>query len=309
MIVLHGAREKIRWLRFSPDGRSLVAPCPLGVQLWHLPGGGPPTTIRGFPGVTSARFTPDGAKLLLCGRLAAVVDVSSRELTQVPLELPDRPVDCELSPDGRVLVAAQRPRPDPGQAHSLNALPDAASILFCRPLAEPGSSLWSSGISGHVVGPPLFLAGGDRFVTLEWGHDRRFVTRESSTGAVVSERWTPYLGPFENPVLSPDGRLIACRQGGQVAVHSLEALQAEPLTFGNDNPKEFTGLAFHPSGRRLAVSSNDGTVKLYDTANWELAGAFDWGIGRLRSVAFSPDGMLAAAGGDQGQVVLWDVDA
>jgi hypothetical protein len=36
--------------------------------------------------------------------------------------------------------------------------------------------------------------------------------------------------------------------------------------------------------------------------------AFNWEIGRLRSVAFSPDGMLAAAGGDRGKIVVWDVD-
>jgi WD40 repeat protein len=70
----------------------------------------------------------------------------------------------------------------------------------------------------------------------------------------------------------------------------------------------FTGLAFHPSGRYLAATSNDATVKLYDTSTWKVARAFNWDIGRLRSVAFSPDGMLAAAGGDRGKVVVWDVD-
>jgi WD40 repeat protein len=49
-------------------------------------------------------------------------------------------------------------------------------------------------------------------------------------------------------------------------------------------------------------------VKLYDTTSWKVAQAFNWDIGRLRSVAFSPDGMLAAAGGEKGKIVVWDVD-
>jgi WD40 repeat protein len=109
-------------------------------------------------------------------------------------------------------------------------------------------------------------------------------------------------------VVSPDRRLLAGRRGAWVAVLPTDDLGAEPTRLRNDNRKEFTGLAFHPSGRYLAAASNDATVKLYDTATWAVAEVYNWDIGRLRSVAFSPDGMLAAAGGDKGKIVVWDVD-
>ena len=76
----------------------------------------------------------------------------------------------------------------------------------------------------------------------------------------------------------------------------------------NDTRRHFTDAAFHPGGRFLAATSNDATVKLYDTSTWDVARTFTWQIGRVRSIAFSPDGTLAAAGGDTGQVVVWDVD-
>ena len=76
----------------------------------------------------------------------------------------------------------------------------------------------------------------------------------------------------------------------------------------NDGRQWYTAIAFHPSGRFLAATSNDATVKLYDTDTWQVAKTFTWNIGRLRSVAFSPDGSLAAVGGDSGQIVVWDMD-
>jgi WD40 repeat protein len=101
---------------------------------------------------------------------------------------------------------------------------------------------------------------------------------------------------------------LAGRQGVWVTVFQANDFRAKSIKFRNNTSKAFTGLAFHPSGRFLAATSNDATVKFYDTATWKVAEAYDWEIGRLRSVAFSPDGMLAAAGGDKGKIVVWDVD-
>ena len=36
--------------------------------------------------------------------------------------------------------------------------------------------------------------------------------------------------------------------------------------------------------------------------------AFNWGVGRLHSLAIAPDGMTAAAGGSKNEIVVWDLD-
>jgi hypothetical protein len=70
----------------------------------------------------------------------------------------------------------------------------------------------------------------------------------------------------------------------------------------------FKGLAVHPSGRAIVTASGDGQVRYWEPNDLSLLWAGKFGVGKLHSVALSLDGLLAAAGGDKGQVVVWDVD-
>ncbi|MDQ3918994.1 MAG: caspase family protein, partial [Acidobacteriota bacterium] len=77
-----------------------------------------------------------------------------------------------------------------------------------------------------------------------------------------------------------------------------------------------TGMRFSPDGRLLATYSGmfSGQVKLWDTATGrELrtlaadTGGAEFVSGGVRSVAFSRDGRLVAAGSDDGSTKVWDV--
>jgi WD40 repeat protein len=72
--------------------------------------------------------------------------------------------------------------------------------------------------------------------------------------------------------------------------------------------KHIRDLTFHPSGKYLAIVGNDESVRLLDVSTWKPVKQYAWKIGKLRTVAFSPDGTLSVAGGENGQVVVWDVD-
>ena len=82
----------------------------------------------------------------------------------------------------------------------------------------------------------------------------------------------------------------------------------EHITRTNSSRKHFTAAAFSPDGKLLATTSNDTTVTMWDTATWQPVRQYAWEIGKLRAVAFAPDGLTCAAGSDTGKVVLFDVD-
>lgn len=161
---------------------------------------------------------------------------------------------------------------------------------------------------------PVATPDGSQFLQFEfrgWGHtagEYRLVSREAATGKVVRECRVPGFSTSGGCV-APDGKWFAQLMGESVWVLDLRSAEVRTeCHVQNTGVKHFTGLAFHPSGRFLAATSNDATVKLYDTSNWSLATTYTWDVGRMRSVAFSPDGLLAAAGSDTGRVVVWDVE-
>src|SRR5262249_37031130 len=123
------------------------------------------------------------------------------------------------------------------------------------------------------------------------------------TGKLLETSDCPGL-VFYRAVLSHDVRFIASVFAKDIAVFACDSAWRKLITLRNDGRKHFTGIAFHPSGKYLAATSNAQTVKLYDTTTWQVAKTYTWNIGRMRSIAFSPDGTLAAAGSDSGKIVV-----
>jgi WD40 repeat protein len=70
-----------------------------------------------------------------------------------------------------------------------------------------------------------------------------------------------------------------------------------------------TAIAFNTNASRLVTGTASGSLAIWDAASLRELRCLDSGIGPVHSVAFSPDGLTCAAGGEKGQVVVWDVDA
>lgn len=68
-----------------------------------------------------------------------------------------------------------------------------------------------------------------------------------------------------------------------------------------------TAACAEPHGRWLLTACQNRVV-VFDTQTWQPKRTLDWKIGSVRCLAVSHDGTVAAAGGSQGRVVVWDVE-
>lgn len=114
---------------------------------------------------------------------------------------------------------------------------------------------------------------------------------------------------------SPDGETLAVADK-VVTLH--DAATGKPRATLPPGPKicvpwfHVTGscvldLAYHPSEPLLATACGDTVVRWWDGVTGKARGRFNWNIGPITAVAFSPDGGLCAAAGDDGRVAIWDV--
>ena len=333
MRVLTTPLRKVEQLAFSADGRQLFAvgvppdtlgglPPDRGITVLDLLGDTEPDLLLGDSPVISIRTHPTGRWLYantrtfdddmqsFQGSKCVAVDLVAGMVH--PLEFRAR----EFYGSRRSAIAV-----DPGGTRLLiNGIPHGGEISVVRcwrlPPESPPVPAWDLpvgpewwGVRGLAYNPD-----GRSFLTIEGRSVRNrdmwigFFTRNPANGAELGKVFRSPVQNADDLAFAPDGSGFAVVAGMSLFLYDSAEPDRKPLKRTNDNRKHFTGLAYHPSGSHLATAGNDKTIKFWDPQTLAPTKTFTWKAGKMRSLAFSPDGRLAAAGTDDGKIVVWDVD-
>ncbi len=316
MRFLEGHNDVVMGLAFSPAGDRLATASADGsLRLWDIARGETVRVIR-TPNqqVMAVAFSPDGKYLAAGFRRHPTADEFNRGYGTVgcfpveppPGEAPDtiRSSDtwfahshvtrsvCFLLSEHYLLTVGPHDKPKSEillwdwETHTLEwrysrptlhfqaaaCRPDGRAIAAACSDAGEGLFVWNRHEAGHWVRPRSLRFPGDRCWGLAYSPDGQTLA-----------------GAFDS------GRVVWWRPGEKHA-------DARP---GHDGAA--LALAFSPDGRLLLSTGKDGLIQLWDSAARQRITTFDWQIGDVPCVAFAPDGLTAAAGGN-GPVVLWDID-
>jgi WD40 repeat protein len=272
--------------------------------------------LDGKKPVNALAFTPDG-KRLLAMRYPTPLEVWSLSDGE-PLPSPAAKADGNLTvhPSGRVAYVTE-PKftaiPLTGRSKvTYPGLGSVQSVIFSRDgrfaIVEPASAKgrlrgFRCDANGTLAKKPTwavkphedvemlggFVGTGDQFVV---ANHHLIVIRDTATGEVTS----------------PDGSRFAAEGYNKLYLWNTTTW-GKPVRLNSGTGSEFTPLAFHPTRPILmAILGGRTLVKFLDADTGKVLRKFQWKIGDLRCVAFSPDGTLAAASSVGGKIVVWDVD-
>jgi WD40 repeat protein len=268
-------------LALSPDGNTLAgAYCSekdksnnclaYEVQFWDIPSrqpaGSPVSGVKG-----PLRYMADGENLIVRqmeGQFA-LLDVQTRQVTDLPFANPGYAPRLVLSPDGRLLAVAgcssiSFPSGLCGGAY-LQVLNFADGKLLYE--TEAANTYYPDSLAFSPDGN-LLVYSGCEVRTDEYGN------RECVKGNLSA--WDVNSGTVSTHPIDADTTLLS--------------------------------LAFKPDGRQLAVGNNDGTLIFYETTSWQEVNRRLESDNSVEGLVYRPDGTSLISSSSAKPILLWDLE-
>ena len=281
--LLSGGRDqRIRILRFDPNASEPQRLTETGRLHGHS------------HDVVGLRFLPDGDQLLSCSNDGSVRfwHMSERRdewgprihgLDSLIFDFNEDATEFHrLGPEGEVTTWGGEP-PQPVSQHHLPMVPLASPLGLGDGTAFVGDN------SGGIV---------------RWDLNRREILWEMRRGSAP-------LVPMD---YSPESEILAVAEyGGMGRLHLFRLPETEPIhTF-----EDFSGIfnpytrqaTISPNGRWLAYPGPDYNVCVVDTESGQLHASLEGLIWLVSALTISPDNSRVAAGGEEGSLIVWNLDS
>ncbi len=288
----------VNLLALSADGKLLAAVGndrgTMTVRLWEVDSGRELPRIPVSPnGVHALAFSPDGKRLALGDNKGLVLmDVATQgELHRFNATLGgNQPL--AFSADGKLLALRNGLGID---------LIETASGKILRSVATPALPY---AVAFSADARTLAVGGGDHVIRLwDTATGKELRPTEGHQAAVL------------RVVTSPDGRVVATTSADgtirlwEAATGKQLRSLSRPADKDTPRPGAPSALAFLDGGKALAGAWGDGLLCVWETATGKQRQQVRAPTGHFQIVAFSPDGALLAAAGQDGILRLRDVSS